>query len=75
MCRGARPSRSQMIGGHYDTVAHCILEQLEATGRVWLMGASFAEDQTAQRARISKRSAPQARVRLRKRLPEGEWSE
>jgi hypothetical protein len=55
--QAGRPLRSQIIGGHYDTVALCILEQLDATGRVWLMGASFVDDQATQRARISKRSA------------------
>src|SRR5215475_13369671 len=55
--RASRPLRRQIIEAHYDTVALCILEQLDATGRVWLMGASFVDDQAAQRARISKRSA------------------
>jgi hypothetical protein len=49
--------RSQIIGGRYDTVALCIREQLDASGRVWLMGAGFMEDQAARRARIWKRGA------------------
>jgi hypothetical protein len=55
--QAARPHRSQITGAHYGTVALCILEQLDATGRVWLMGAGFVDEQAAQRARISKRSA------------------
>src|SRR5262245_15021280 len=55
--QAGRPLHSQIIGAHYDTVALCILERLDATGRVWLMGASFVDDQAAQRARISMRSA------------------
>jgi hypothetical protein len=55
--QASRPLRRQIIEAHYDTVALCILEQLDATGRVWLMGAGFVDEQAAQRARISKRSA------------------